>query len=189
MEEWISIKEKPHPENLDEDYLICTEDEEGTRDIYKGFFSDGEWWTQWLCGCKKISEEKLPHKVVAWKPLPENYTDDILSSRTDLKKSALKKEAEIMDDEKQKYVVVNEHDGGGVFCFGVYDDYDKALGVVMRNIWDFKESYKDDGDTFEISAPYPLEGDGGYGIAVTYKAKSWEKPYKDYYFILYTEDE
>lgn len=31
---------------------------------------------------------------------------------------------------KQKYVVVSEHDGGGVFCYGIYNDYDTALHCV-----------------------------------------------------------
>ncbi len=88
----------------------------------------------------------------------------------------------------EKYVVVNEHDGGGVFCYGIYDDYDVAIGVAMRNILDFKQSYTDEGDVFDLTEPYRMEGDGGDAITVTYKAAGWENAKKDYYYVLFTED-
>lgn len=48
---------------------------EGYSDVYKGFYEGGEWWTQWIHGCKKISEEKTAEniEVVAWAPLPKPY--------------------------------------------------------------------------------------------------------------------
>jgi len=92
------------------------------------------------------------------------------------------------DQNKQKYVVVNEHDGGGVFCYGIYNDYDTALGVIMKSIRDFMQSYTDDGDEFRYTLPYRMEGDGGDAIAVTYKAAGWGNAKKDYYYVLFTED-
>lgn len=45
---------------------------DGVREVFKGFYEDGEWWTQWVFGCKRISEEFLSEnlEVIAWKPLP-----------------------------------------------------------------------------------------------------------------------
>lgn len=84
-----------------------------------------------------------------------------------------------------RLVVITQHDGGGLFCLGIVDDYDKALGIAMNNIFDFKRSYEDEGDIFSFSSPYDLDGDGGQAIPVTYKHSGWDKEYTDYYYILY----
>ena len=74
--EWIPA-DLALPADNEEDVLICVEDDEGSREVYKGFFEDNEWWSQWCCGCKRLSEEKLPHKVVAWMPPPKVYREPI----------------------------------------------------------------------------------------------------------------
>lgn len=71
MNEWISVEDSLPPN--DEDVLICTEDNEGERETFKGFY-DEEWWTQWVCGCKRIKDIDLHHKVVAWMHCPKPYT-------------------------------------------------------------------------------------------------------------------
>lgn len=70
MSDWISVIDDLPPK--DEDVLICTEDSEGDRDVFKGFY-DGEWWTQWVCGCQRIKDINLPHRVVAWMHCPKTY--------------------------------------------------------------------------------------------------------------------
>ena len=87
-----------------------------------------------------------------------------------------------------KYVTVNQQDNGGTFCMGIFSNYKTAIGDVMDHIWDFQTSYQDEGDTFEISAPYTLEGGGGTGIKVTFKAAIWESACSEYYYILDVED-
>lgn len=95
---------------------------------------------------------------------------------------------------KTKWVLVSEgHDGGGIFCLGIYDDIHTAIGHAMTEIWDFGSNYKKEGDSFEYSPFEPTEGDAGYVSVVKYKAACWthiDKPYEDYYFILeHTEEE
>jgi len=89
-----------------------------------------------------------------------------------------------------KYIVIEDHSpDGGLFCLGVFEDIDKAFGVALRNIWDFKESYKEeDGDIFTYTSPYMMEGDGGYAIKVDYKASSWENEETKYYYILFGDE-
>lgn len=69
----------------------------------------------------------------------------------------------------RKYVVVTDTHGGGAFCDGIYDDYCEALGHAMDDIFEFKESYKGEGDIFTFTDPELMEGDGGQCITVTFK--------------------
>ena len=90
-----------------------------------------------------------------------------------------------------KYVVAEDLSGGGVFCLGIYDNYHTALGHIITEILDFKKSYQGDGDFFEYTDPYRMEGDGGDCIAVKFKAACWthkEEPETEYYYILFHED-
>lgn len=85
-----------------------------------------------------------------------------------------------------QYVVVSESDDGAHFCLGIFNNYKTAIGEIMEHIWDFKESYKDEGDMFEITDPYDMEGEGGWCITITYKSKHWEhEPCKEHYMVLY----
>ena len=89
----------------------------------------------------------------------------------------------------RKYVYVEELDGGAMFCGGIFDTLEEALGRAMIDIWDFKNNYKDEGDIFEISDLYEMDGEGGKAICVEYKAACWEKSCKSYYFFLYYDTE
>jgi len=84
----------------------------------------------------------------------------------------------------KQYVVINEQSSGLIFCIGIFDDYRTAIGEVMMQIWEFKDSYQKEDDTFKVTEPYDLEGENGVGFAVTYKAGSWKAAFKDYYFII-----
>lgn len=72
--EWILARERT-PEDNEEEYLITVLDrDDGVSEVYKGFYTDGEWWTQWCHGCKKISDESCgDNVVVAWMELPKPY--------------------------------------------------------------------------------------------------------------------
>ena len=93
-------------------------------------------------------------------------------------------------DKVNQFVLIEEHGGDGIFCIGVFDDVEKAIGHAMNAIWDFQNSYKDEGDKFEISAPYDLEGDAGFGIDVTFKYSKWDHECTHHWYILdYTKEE
>ena len=86
---------------------------------------------------------------------------------------------------------VNVYDSGNMtmFCTGIYDDFEKALGATMWDIFDFQESYKDEGDFFEIGGLEELDGDGGLYITVTFRASSWKETDCHHYYILFQDDE
>jgi hypothetical protein len=74
---WIPASERlPElPQGKDE-VLVTLEDEDGDKDVYKGFYEDGLWWTQMYCGCNNINIINPQAKVIAWMPLPEPYRED-----------------------------------------------------------------------------------------------------------------
>ena len=91
-----------------------------------------------------------------------------------------------------KYVLVEVDDisSGGVFLLGIYDNIYTAIGHAMKQIWEFGESYKNDGDTFEYSEFYDAEGDCGLVCEVKYKHEisGDNEPYTDYFYILFNEE-
>lgn len=78
---WIKAKEiipeSPNGNESPEVLISVIDRVEGCADVYKGFYEDGEWWTQWIHGCKKISEVETARniEVVAWMPLPKAYKE------------------------------------------------------------------------------------------------------------------
>lgn len=63
-----------------------------------------------------------------------------------------------------------------LFCEGVFDNYYEAVGKMMSRIWEFSESYKDDGDEFEIGNPILSETDGeSEKLIVKYRSHSWKE--------------
>ncbi len=93
----------------------------------------------------------------------------------------------------KKWVVIEQSgDNGirdGIFCTGIFNDVETAIGHAMNSIWDFQDSYKGEGDSFEISSPQDTEGDGGFAIFAKYKAASWEHECVSYWYILDISDE
>jgi len=87
----------------------------------------------------------------------------------------------------RKYVVVEDQGECAVFCFGIYDKYHEALGLIMDRIYEFKESYKEDGDEFTISDPYDMDCDCGVAVEITYKAATWSKEGHSVYYILFLD--
>lgn len=94
-----------------------------------------------------------------------------------------------MSDTKRRFVVVEDHDGGGMFCLGIFDDYRTALGTAIDAVWEFKQSYLKEGDTFRYTEMENMEGDGGEVMEVTFKSHCWEKELKHYYYILFDEED
>ena len=80
----------------------------------------------------------------------------------------------------RQYVVITDIDG--LLVSGIFDDYDKAVGHVMVNLWEFSESYKEDGDWFKIGEPEYY--DEGMHITVKFQSHYWEKPCEETYFVL-----
>lgn len=89
----------------------------------------------------------------------------------------------------RKYVAVNDAQGSGVFCLGVFDDYYTALGKVMCEVWQAKESYNEkEGDLFQHDEMGMMEGECGEIMTVKYKHRKWEKEHEEYYYILYLDE-
>lgn len=80
MNDWIDVQYDMPPKGEHGDpnpeVLITVYDHEtGRSDVYKGFYQDGSWWTQYVHGCKRIEDnldgENL--EVTGWMPLPEPF--------------------------------------------------------------------------------------------------------------------
>lgn len=86
---------------------------------------------------------------------------------------------------------VNVYDAGNMtmICTGIYDDFDKALGATMWDIFEFQDNYKDDGDFFKIGYLEELDGDGGLYITVTFKKAAWKENDVHHYYILFKDEE
>lgn len=85
----------------------------------------------------------------------------------------------------ENFVLVHEHDDGAMFCLGIYKNADEAYGHMILDIWDFAESYQEDGDTFEIGKPFCMDGDGGTCLEVRYKSHFWDEPETCRYYVLF----
>lgn len=89
----------------------------------------------------------------------------------------------------RRFVNVEDHGDGAMFCTGIYNDFEKALGASMFDIYDFKNNYRKDGDFFEIGDLEELDGDGGLYIMVTFRSAAWNENLVHYYYILFQDDE
>ena len=83
---------------------------------------------------------------------------------------------------RQFVVVVDMHDGD-LIVDEIYEDYYTAVGCVMTSIWEFQESYTDDGDMFEIGTPE--RRDNGEYITIRFQSHNWTKPDEETRMILY----
>lgn len=89
----------------------------------------------------------------------------------------------------RKFVNVFDDGDGAMFCTGIYDDFEKALGATMLDIYDFKDSYRKEGDLFAIGDLEDVEGEGGVFITVKFKATTWNEGHEHYYYILFVDGE
>ena len=81
---------------------------------------------------------------------------------------------------KRTYVVIADIDG--LIVSGIFKNYDKAVGHVMNCLWEFSESYKDEGDIFEIGEmQYDENSDN---ITVKFKDATWKEPCEETYWII-----
>ena len=82
-------------------------------------------------------------------------------------------------------LAVDMHDG--LPCVdGIYEDYNTAVGDMMLSIWEFRESYKEDGDVFEIGE---LEdGENGDFIKIKFQSHHWDHSEEETYMILYCNE-
>lgn len=88
----------------------------------------------------------------------------------------------------KKHIAIEEHDSGGMFCLGIYDDHKTAVGAIMESLWDFKAGYKSEGSIFEHTELNMMEGSCGEVMTVKYKAPSWKKLNEQYYYVLFVFD-
>lgn len=86
----------------------------------------------------------------------------------------------------RRYVVILDMNPE-IICCGIYDSYFDAVGHIMNFIWEMAESYKKDGDEFEIGLPEELE-DGGETILITFKHHAWKESCWERYYILEYEE-
>lgn len=70
---WIPCSERL-PENDNEVLITVWDAEDDYVEVYKGFYQEHEWWTQWCHGCSKIKDEPCGENIaIAWMPLPGPY--------------------------------------------------------------------------------------------------------------------
>ena len=81
---------------------------------------------------------------------------------------------------KRTYVVITDIDG--LIVSGIFKNYDKAVGHVMNCIWEFSESYKGEGDIFEIGEMQYDENNDS--ITVKFKDATWKEPCEETYWII-----
>lgn len=93
------------------------------------------------------------------------------------------------NDMARKFVNVYDSGNMTIFCTGIYDDFEKALGATMWDIFDFKDSYKGEHDFFEIGDLEELDGDGGLYITVTFRSAAWNENCVHHYYILFEDEE
>ena len=69
--QWIPCNERL-PEDEENEYLVTILDrDDDVCEVYKGFYQDGKWWTQWCHGCLELEKEPCGDNIViAWMPLP-----------------------------------------------------------------------------------------------------------------------
>ncbi len=85
----------------------------------------------------------------------------------------------------RQYIVINEMEDDVIAC-KVCEDYDTAVGYAMNRIWEFEESYKDDGDKFEIGK---LENnENSDSIRFRFKSHYWDHYCEEVYRILYYDE-
>ena len=88
-----------------------------------------------------------------------------------------------------KYVVISKSgDDWNAWCHGVFDDGRTAIGCAMQHIWEFKESYKSEGDSFEYTEPEYMDGNGGYCITVKFKSHFWDEGCEELWYILHSTE-
>lgn len=86
---------------------------------------------------------------------------------------------------KQWVLIWHCEDDGETFCEGMFDNYYTAVGKAMDKIWEFSESYEEDGDEFEISKPRVSGVDGeSERIRIRFKSANWEKECYESWYIL-----
>lgn len=81
---------------------------------------------------------------------------------------------------KRTYVVIADIDG--LIVTGIFKNYDEAVGHVMNSLWEFSESYKDEGDIFEIGEMQYDENNDN--ITVKFKDATWKEPCEETYWII-----
>ena len=81
---------------------------------------------------------------------------------------------------KRTYVVIADIDG--LIVSGIFKNYDEAVGHVMNSLWEFSESYKDEGDIFEIGEMQYDENNDN--ITVKFKDATWKEPCEETYWII-----
>lgn len=74
MQGWIPCSSRL-PDDEEKEYLVTILDrDDDVCEVYKGFYQDGKWWTQWCHGCLELEKEPCGDNIVtAWMPLPEPW--------------------------------------------------------------------------------------------------------------------
>lgn len=84
------------------------------------------------------------------------------------------------------FVLVTEDSNGAHFCDGVYENAAEAWGNMFLNVLEFAESYREQGDIFDIRLPFVMDCDSGYCMTVKYKKHDWSiEPEEQRYYILF----
>ena len=87
----------------------------------------------------------------------------------------------------RKWVLVVEIENGGLWCYGIFDSYESALGKAMSEIFEDKRHSNE--KYFEYSLPEEIEGDGGFVISVMHQFDSDKSIWKEHYYLLVVDEE
>ena len=86
----------------------------------------------------------------------------------------------------KKWVTIVDDDEA-VFCLGVFDTKEEAIGRAHLKIAKFACEYTNEGDTFSTGT-LRADGYGGYYILIEFKDAEWEKSHQGLYRILPVDD-
>lgn len=89
----------------------------------------------------------------------------------------------------RRFVVLEDLNGGAIFCHGIYDNWYTALGFVMSRIFDEKQEFAGPDDIYEFDPPELSEGESGYVISIKSKKATDAKFFEESWLILFADEE
>lgn len=85
-----------------------------------------------------------------------------------------------------KFVIIVMTHEGDVFCEGIFNGYEEALGSVMHEILNYQSDWlSEEGNSFNIDSITPCDDDGwGCVFTLSLKKADWPKSIKEKYMVV-----